>query len=147
MYYFAYGSNMSHKQMKQRCPSSIFLRAACLFEFKFVYDGYSKSRKGAVGNIVYDKESFVWGGLYEINKDNEASLDCYEGYPNSYDKKLEKVKDELGNIYEALVYLRKAQVIGLPSEEYLETIKKGAEDCKLPNSYINCLGRRFPSSL
>ena len=51
-YYFAYGSNMNHKQMKSRCPDSHFLKRAYLEGYKFAYDGYSKTRNGAVANII-----------------------------------------------------------------------------------------------
>ena len=52
MYYFAYGSNMNHEQMKKRCPSGKFITRALLSGYKYVYDGYSSSGKGAVSNII-----------------------------------------------------------------------------------------------
>lgn len=87
MLYFAYGSNMNHMQMRQRCPSSKYIKRVCLKDYKFVYDGYSSKRGGAVANVVKLRDNVVWGGLFEINKDNLAALDCYEGYPDSYDRK------------------------------------------------------------
>lgn len=48
MYYFGYGSNINHEQMKIRCPNAKFIKKVFLKNYKFVYDGYSKSHKGAV---------------------------------------------------------------------------------------------------
>lgn len=69
MKYFAYGSNMSFKQMETRCPSSIFLGIAKLPKWKFRYDGYSKKWDAAVGNVIKTERQsdFVLGGLFEIN--------------------------------------------------------------------------------
>jgi hypothetical protein len=68
MYYFAYGSNMNYKQMRERCPSCKFIGRFFLENYKFVYDGYSKTRNGTVANIVELNNAIVWGGLFEINK-------------------------------------------------------------------------------
>ncbi len=70
MYYFAYGSNMNHKQMKKRYPNSKFIKRAFLEGYEFVYDGYSAILKGAVANIIKSPSDKVWGGLFEINEDD-----------------------------------------------------------------------------
>ncbi len=59
MKYFAYGSNMNHKQMKQQCPESKFLKRAYLDDYSLIYDGYSKSRDGAVANIIKSENDRV----------------------------------------------------------------------------------------
>lgn len=138
MYYFAYGSNMNHAQMKQRCPGSVFIKRAFLSGHKFVYDGYSSTRNGAVANIIetVDEENIVWGGLFEINEDNLSALDCYEGYPKSYDRKNIEVKDDDGKRYDAIVYFRTGKAEGKPSQEYRNIVIQGAKDCMLPIEYI-----------
>ena len=137
-YYFAYGSNMNHQQMKQRCPSSIFIKKAFLKGYKFVYDGYSSIRKGAVANIIEtgEENDEVWGGLFEINEDNLSSLDCYEGYPNSYNRKEVVLGSEEGKSFKAIAYYRIGKRISEPSEDYRNIIIKGAKDCNLPENYI-----------
>jgi len=135
-YYFAYGSNMNFKQMKERCPDARFLKRAYLEGYRFVYDGYSKTRKGAVANIVEAEGKEVWGGLFEVSEECIKSLDSYEGYPISYKRKVLTVKDDKGNTYEAIVYLREPQQKGKPSEEYRKMVLEGAKDCGLPEEYI-----------
>ena len=102
MYYFAYGSNLNHKQMNCRCPYSKFVKRVYLVNYKFVYDGYSKKREGAVANVLESADSIVWGGLYEISKSDLENLDKFEGYPNIYNRKELQVEDDQGNIYQLL---------------------------------------------
>ncbi len=64
MFYFVYGSNMNHKQMKKRAPGAKFLGRAAIDNYKFVYDGWDAELGGAVGNIIPQKGSRVLGGLY-----------------------------------------------------------------------------------
>ncbi len=66
--YFAYGPNMDLKQMEGRCKDSKFIKVVFLKGYRFVYDGYSKMRNAAVGNIVKDDHSIVYGALFEIQR-------------------------------------------------------------------------------
>jgi gamma-glutamylcyclotransferase (GGCT)/AIG2-like uncharacterized protein YtfP len=137
LYYFAYGSNMSHQQMRERCPSSEFVSAVFLQGYKFVYDGWSSKRQSAVANIIAsENEDIVWGGLFGINEDNLAALDCYEGYPTTYDRKEVQVKDRKGRIYTAWVYSRMRKERAMPSKEYRNIVVQGAHNCNLPKGYI-----------
>ncbi len=142
MFYFAYGSNMKHKQMENRCPSSNFLRRAYLDGYHFVYDGHSSAWNGAVANIVKSNSSNrIWGGLFEINSDNLAALDCYEGYPKSYDRVELDIKDDRDTVYRAIVYFRTDEKLGKPSDEYRKTILRGSRDCDLPMDYVRILDK------
>jgi len=136
MYYFAYGSNMKHRQMKQRCPSSNFIKRVYLEGYRFVYDGCSSTWKGAVANIIESKDEIVYGGLFEINDDNLSALDCYEGYPKCYDRKEIEVKDEKGGTYKAWTYFRTGKDESEPSGDYRGIVIQGAGDCELPEEYI-----------
>jgi gamma-glutamylcyclotransferase (GGCT)/AIG2-like uncharacterized protein YtfP len=142
MYYFAYGSNMSHDQMCNICPNAKFINKVWLAGYKFVYDGYSQTRKCPVANIILpDKDNdndndIVWGGLYEIDESCKDELDRREGYPCAYNRKQLIVKDNSGKEYKALAYLREALEQGQPSREYECIVIKGAKDCDLPNDYV-----------
>ncbi|MFC1553161.1 gamma-glutamylcyclotransferase family protein [candidate division KSB1 bacterium] len=135
--YFAYGSNMLHQQMKERCPGSKFIKQAFLIGYKFVYDGNSKKCAGAVGNIVKSKNSKVYGGLYEINEENLIALDGYEGYPNNYDRMEVEIEDNEDKIYEAKVYFRKWKRRGKPSSLYRKIVIMGARECGISDEYIS----------
>ncbi|MBW9220672.1 gamma-glutamylcyclotransferase [Methanothermococcus sp. SCGC AD-155-M21] len=87
-YYFAYGSNMNLDQMEERCPDSEFVCVGYIKNYKFVYDGYSITREGAVGNILKDKEGIVWGAIFKISERDEEELNRCEGYPTTYSKNI-----------------------------------------------------------
>jgi gamma-glutamylcyclotransferase (GGCT)/AIG2-like uncharacterized protein YtfP len=143
VYYFAYGSNMNHEQMKKRCRNAKFIGRGYIENYNFVYDGYSFSRKGAVANIIPYEGDIVFGAIWEINEDDLKNLDKYEGYPNVYNRKLIIAKDDNGLEYNVWVYLRESQGIGMPSKEYYDIVIKGAKECNLPEDYINKKLRRY----
>ncbi len=136
-YYFAYGSNMNLSQMRRRCPNSIFICRARLIGYKFVFDGCSKNRKGAVANIVKSEKEFVWGGVFKITNQCLVNLDKYEEYHRSYQREILEVIDDEGKRYEALVYLREPKILGKPSEKYRQIVLDGAKDVGIPEDYIN----------
>jgi len=109
---------------------------ATLSGFKFVYDGTSING-GAVGNIVEDCDEFIQGGLYEINKDNLKSLDRYENYCISYDRKELPVQTNNGTTFPAITYFRIGKKVGQPRPEYRQIVIQGAKDCGLPDEYIH----------
>jgi len=137
MLYFAYGSNMSHARMQERCPGGRFLKTVRLERHRFVYDGYSVASQGAVSNIVTSERDVVRGALYEITGKDKLALDVFEGYPRSYDRKIVEVKDEDGDVYLAWTYFRTGRALGKPHPDYEKTVLQGAKDCKLPDEYID----------
>jgi gamma-glutamylcyclotransferase (GGCT)/AIG2-like uncharacterized protein YtfP len=127
MLYFAYGSNLHHKQMKRRCKDSIFLKKINLKDFKLNFR--SKYR---AADIEYKKKSIVQGGLYEISKNDEKKLDVYEDFPILYKK------------YYFTYYGKKVMTYTMvsktsfkyPTKRYLDIVKKGYKNCKLDNRYL-----------
>jgi len=81
MFYFAYGSNLHHFQMKRRCKDSFFIKKINLKNFKLTFR--SKYR---AADIEFKKNSIVQGALFEISKSDEKKLDVYEDYPILYKK-------------------------------------------------------------
>lgn len=144
VYYFAYGSNMEHKQMTDRCGKDCkFIKKVYLKDYEFRYDGHSKTRKGAVANVINAEGKKVWGGLFEISQRCLSQLDTYEGFhgkgslKNSYDRKEMEVHDTAGKAYVAFVYFRTDKIEGTPSNDYRETVLRGAHNCDLPEEYIH----------
>jgi len=135
--YFAYASNMNPAQMKRWCPASRFVKAARLAGFRFVYDGFSVTWDGAVGNIVKSETEGVWGALYEITERDRLTLDAFEGYPRSYDHRDVEVKDRNGNTCRALTYYRTGRALGKPHPDYERIVIDGARQCGLPDDYVD----------
>ena len=127
MLYFAYGSNLHHKQMKRRCKDSIFLKKINLKDFKLTFR--SKYR---AADIEYKKKSIVPGGLFEISKNDEKKLDVYEDFPILYKKYYFQYYGKKVMTYTML----KKTSFRYPTERYLNIIKKGYKDCMLDNKYL-----------
>lgn len=136
MYYFAYGSNMNHKQMKERCPGGTFIGSAHLNNFDLVFDGYSKTWDGPVANIIQMSGAEVFGGLFRIDVPSRNALDKAEGYPKNYNREEKLVEDGVGNKYQALVYFRSPLKPGDPPPACMKAVLDGARDCGLSEVYI-----------
>ena len=98
--YFAYGSNLSTTQMASRCPGARPLHLAWLGGWRFIIN-----TRGVANIVPDDSDAFttaasnrpvttgsegsspgVYGILYEIDADDEESLDLCEGVPFVYEK-------------------------------------------------------------
>ncbi len=129
MYYFAYGSNLSQEQMKERCPDSKPMFAATLPNYKLVFVGWSRQRRGGVASIKLFRGERVPGAIYQISERDLRRLDKSEGYPDSYHRLKVTVFDEDGEPVEAVTYIKSGQLEETqPSREYLAIIQQGYRD-------------------
>lgn len=132
MLYFAYGSNLNIKQMKQRCPDSVGIARAVLEGWKLVERTYA--------DIEEAENECVNGAIYEISEDDLAGLDYYEGYPEYYTRQEVMVKDDAGRYHKAWVYTMteecgKRRDTGKYSERYRKICSDGAESWGIPNAF------------
>ena len=125
MLYFAYGSNLHHKQMKKRCKDSIFLKKISLKNFRLTF-------RNMYADIEFKKNLIVTGALYEISKSDEKKLDMYEDYPIVYKKYFFTYYGKKVMTYT----MTKKTNFTFPSERYLNIIKKGYKDCNLDKEYL-----------
>jgi gamma-glutamylcyclotransferase (GGCT)/AIG2-like uncharacterized protein YtfP len=137
VHYFAYASNMNQAQMKRWCPGSRFVKTVLLEGHRFVYDGFSVFWDGAVGNIVKSEADGVWGALYTISETDRLTLDAFEGYPRSYDRKEVEVTDRDGHRYTAMTYYRTGRALGKPHPDYEKVVLDGAKEYGLPEDYAD----------
>lgn len=111
--YFAFGSNLSPKQMQKRCGAVGPPRPATLDAHRLVFAGASRNWNGAgVATIVPEPATVVHGAIYEMDDDALERLDRFEG---SYERRL-VVVDQV----EAWTYVRRESTPRRPpSPEYL----------------------------
>ena len=127
MLYFAYGSNLNHKQMKDRCNGARYIKRHILIGYKLCFSYKAKRSIYGHANIVKNKKSKVYGALWNINKKDEKKLDWYEGVDyNYYQKEYFTLKGK-----KVLVYIQKVYFLKKPNSTYLHTIIKGYKDCFL----------------
>ncbi len=114
--YVAYGSNMIVDQMRKRCPNARLVSREYLEGYNLeCRDIYS----GIYLNAYQDDATSIPIYVWEITESDEANLDEYEGYPDSYIKI--DVETSLGV---AMMYVMSDKVgeQGLPAIEYMSPI-------------------------
>ena len=127
-YYFAYGSNLHHLQMKRRCPNCYFIKKIILNNYNLTF----RSKYG-VADIEKKRGKKVYGALYIISKSAEKRLDIYEEYPTLYKKMYFKYQNKKIMTY---TMVKKSKLVP-PSTRYLNIIKQGYKDCKLNIKSLN----------
>ena len=133
MYYFAYGSNLNHYQMKNiRCVGSKYLKTFFLKNYKLLFCHPNKLNKYGYANIVKKKGSKVPGAIWEITKEHEKILDLYEEFPNSYQKKYFYLDGK-----KIMFYIMRKHFIKKPPKSYVDTIKKGYKNCNIDMKYTH----------
>ena len=128
IYFFAYGSNLHHLQMKRRCPNCHFIKKIILNNYKLTF----RSKYGAA-DIEKEIGKKVYGALYIISKFAEKRLDVYEEYPSLYKKMYFKHQNKKVMTY---VMPKKSKLVP-PTTKYLNVIKQGYKDCKLSMKSLN----------
>ena len=129
MYYFAYGSNLNQKQMRERCPDSKPKFIANLPNYKLVFVGWSRQWRGGVASIRPFRGEKVSGAVYEISDRDLKRLENIEGYPGNYTRLNVTVFDEDSEPVKAITYIKSGQLDeAQPSKEYLAPIQQGYRD-------------------
>ena len=128
VFYFAYGSNLHHLQMKRRCPNCRFIKKIILHNYKLTF----RSKYGAA-DIEKKIGKKVYGALYLISKIAEKKLDVYEEYPILYKKMFFKYGNKKVMTY---IMIKKTKLVP-PTTRYLNIIKQGYKDCKLNIKSLN----------
>jgi gamma-glutamylcyclotransferase len=126
MNYFAYSSNLSKKQMQERCPESKPRFIATLPNYKLVFTGWSRNWKGGVATIKPFRGEKVHGAIYEVS---EACLRQLDKYEVGYTRLNINVFDEDNEPHQAVTYIKSGQLEeSLPSKEYAAIIRQGYRD-------------------
>ena len=129
MYYFAYGSNLNKKQMRERCPDSKPMFIARLPNYKLVFAGWSRQWRGGVASIKPFRGKRVIGAIYEVSEQCLRRLDKYE---SGYNRLNVTVFDEDGDPIETITYIKSQQSEETPpSKEYLAVIQQGYRDWRI----------------
>lgn len=126
--YLAYGSNLNLEQMKRRCPTAKKVGTTILEDYKLTFQGGYKS---AVATIKPEKDSTVPVLIWKLEKEDEAALDRYEGWPRLYRKETLQVMLN-GKKTDVMVYIMNdGYPVNEPSVYYYSTIRKGYKDNNL----------------
>jgi hypothetical protein len=127
IYYFAYGSNLNHYQMKNiRCIGSKYFKTFFLKDFKLIFCHPNKLNKFGYANVIRNKGSRTPGGIWKITKKHEEILDQYEQFPYTYQKEYFNLNGE-----KIMFYIMKKYYLKNPPKSYINTINEGYKNCKI----------------
>ncbi len=148
MVYFAYGSNMSSEQMRERCPNSKYLGYGFIKNYKIDFTRMSQIREGGVADIIHSEDDTVWGVFYNLTEDDLVSLDTKEGYPRTYTRSNfscniinNNVKIRQTEQVTAIAYtvVNKSPITIPPSIKYLKILQDAAFEHAFPIEYQKML--------
>jgi len=130
MLYFAYGSNLNHEQMRERCKDSKYIKNFYLEDYNLIFCSFNGNY--GVANIVKESNSKVFGCIWEISTSDEKQLDYYEGFPKKYTKDFFKLNGKLVMFY----IMKKKYSFKLPLRQYVNVIEQGYKDCNLDRDHL-----------
>jgi len=126
VYYFAYASSLSKKQMAARCPDSKPVFVAVLPNYRIVFTGWSREWRGGKATVRSLRGEKVRGAIYEVSEACLRQLDKFEA---GYEKLNVTVFDEDNEPHQAVTYIKSGQLEeSPPSEKYGEIIRQGYRD-------------------
>ena len=127
MYYFAYASNLSRKQMLERCPNNKPKFVATLPNHKLIFSGWSRKWHGGTASIQPTTGEKIIGAVYEVTEGCLANLEKHEGL--KYRRKPAIVFTESGESVEVVTFIMREQSEETkPTMEYLAIIQQGYRD-------------------
>ncbi len=139
MKYFAYGSNMSVKRLRQRVPGAVSLGVFALAEHELRFHKISHADNSGKCDAWYTgrADSLLLGVLYEIDPADKFNLDRAEGLGYGYDEKEVWVYNADGfQIQSFLYYATEFDDSCKPYTWYLQHVLTGAHEAGLPEEYI-----------
>ena len=138
--YFAYGSNLSQRQMLRRCPHARFVAKAKLKNYQFAITGHSTHWNGGCATILPARDNEVWGVVYELDEDCLLRLDGFEGIKyRRYTRRHVTCHFTNGKKREAVTYIREPKQLTHSSRKYRNAIVHGALRFGLPHQYVTSL--------
>lgn len=138
-YYIAYGSNLNDGQMLWRCPTAKALGTGELKGWELLFKG---SRTGSYLTIEEAKGGTVPVLIWEVQPEDEKSLDRYEGFPRFYYKKDLKVRyrgmktGKMRTVIAFAYIMHEDRPFGLPTRTYLEVCEEGYDIFHLDKRFL-----------
>jgi len=139
MLYFAYGSNLSMRRMRQRIPSARPLGSAVLQGHRLAFHQVGRDGSGKCDAAFSGRrEDRVHGALYWFAPRHKADLDVHEGA--GYTEQQVVVMRGDGTRHSAYLYIA-THIDGAlrPFAWYLDHVVRGACEHRLPRRYLATL--------
>jgi hypothetical protein len=124
MLYFAFGSNLDERQMRERCPDARLVGPAVLPNHVVCFAGFSRMRGGGVASLVARRGWKADGVLYDLSASDFARLDMFEGHPIVYERCVKLLHAGKRKV-RAHLYLHHSDAFCPPASSYFGLIRRG----------------------
>jgi len=139
--YFAYGSNMSSRRLRQRVPSARVVGRGVLPGYRLAWHQRGRDGSGKCDIAAGGGRDVVHGVVYAFRPEHKPWLDRAEGLGHSYAQRTVRAwLVERGGWLEALTYYALRTGAGrTPFAWYRDHVLIGAREHGLPGPYIRML--------
>jgi gamma-glutamylcyclotransferase (GGCT)/AIG2-like uncharacterized protein YtfP len=139
IYYFAYGSNLSKKQMKERNLTTYESHKGFIENYKLKFNKESKDGSSKA-NIIQEQSEKVWGVCYELDSEGFNNLkECEKGYN---EQEILVFDENRKMLLIAKTFISNKICDKLPTKDYMDKIIEGAKQHELPEDYIKNLEKQ-----
>ena len=140
--YAAYGTNLDPARMGERCPHSPMHTTGWLLGWRLTFGGEELGWDEALATIVEDPLDQVFVAVYDVTRDDEATLDGWESADTGLFRKTRVRVSTLTGELLVWAYVLDAYEGGLPSASYLGVLADAAEAADAPADYVAALRGR-----
>ncbi|MBB3207790.1 hypothetical protein FHS27_003617 [Rhodopirellula rubra] len=148
--HFAYGSNMSTRRLRKRCPSAVVVSTGYVVGRKLCFhkigkDGTAKADAFWTG----DASDVLHGVIYRCNQSDRAMLDRCESIGVGYTTAAVEVHTSTGDAHRVYLYEALPSMISAslrPARWYVEHVLDGAVEHGLPREYQESLRQLIEKS-
>jgi hypothetical protein len=138
--HFSYGSNMSTRLMRTRCPGACALGIGTLAGWRFVIN------PDGVGSIAPRPGAVVHGVLWRVGTRDLAAINAYESLDSGlYLRRTLSVRHGCAQT-SALAFVARRRGEGRARPGYVTLVVEAAREWDLPAAYIRSLQRWSPSA-
>ncbi len=135
MLYFAYGEDLPHAELMKRCPGAEWFGPARLEGHRLVATAAGRA------NVRAEACATVWGALWMVPAALLPELDACA--VDGFERATRRIVSPAGPRTEATLYLSKSRMKSGATLVRLEALLGGAEENRLPTSYIKELKEMF----
>ena len=141
LFYFAYGSNMSVRRLKDRLPAASPRDVAHLHEHELRFHKTGRDGSGKCdAHETGDSRHAVIGIVYKISQADILILDKIEGIGVGYERKTVSLSSQsMGSIKAFTYYATSTDSSLLPFQWYKHHVMVGAREHNLPTAYIDAI--------
>lgn len=138
MLYFAYGSNMSLRRLRQRAQSASVVTVAKLFGHQLRFHKVGKDFSAKCDAYeTGDIRDVVFGVIFDIHPDDKVMLDRIEGLGRGYKEKPVELQTFSAERVSATIYCATEIDPALrPFVWYKHHVLRGATEFGLPDDYV-----------